>query len=282
MKILTFDIEEWFHILDHESTKTVDKWAKYEPRIHNNVNRILNLIEHPDLKATFFCLGWITQKYPDVVKKIADKGYELASHSDMHQLSYEMSPLEFKNDVERSIKSLEDLTGQKIICFRSPGFSITEKNKWALEILTELGIEIDCSIFPANRSHGGFPSFKSPVPSIIKYNGIILKELPINYISMGNIPVIFSGGGYFRLLPYYLIKKWTLQSDYVMSYLHPRDFDPLQPKLNDLSTFRKFKSYVGLKKTERKLKNWLTDFEFTDINTANQMIDWNQVPTIFL
>ena len=123
--------------------------------------------------------------------------------------------------------------------------TFTKANKWAFEILYELGIEIDSSIFPANRSHGGLPSFKSKYPSIISYNGVSLKEFPINYHSIFNKKIIYSGGGYFRFIPYTAIKKWSKCSDYIMSYFHPRDFDFNQPIIKELSTFRKFKSYVG-------------------------------------
>jgi polysaccharide deacetylase family protein (PEP-CTERM system associated) len=282
MNILTFNIEEWFHILDNESTKTINEWKNYEVRIHQNMERIFNILERTNTKATFFCLGWIAETYPGVVKEIVSRGYEVGTHTRMHQLIYEQTPAEFEKDLEYSIKTLENITGQKVKYFRAPGFSITENEKWAFEILVKHGIEVDCSIFPASRSHGGFPSYKQPTPSILKYNGIELKELPINYSIVAGKPIIYSGGGYFRLFPYPLIQKWTKQSDYVMSYLHPRDFDAKQPVIKELSAFRKFKSYVGLKGAEKKLEKWLTDFEFVDIQTAVQQVKWNNVPVVKL
>jgi len=280
MNILTFDIEEWFHLLDHESTKTVNDWKTYESRLHSNMERIFTVLEKTNTKATFFCLGWIAEKYPDVIKDIVNRGYEIGSHTYMHQLVYEQTKEEFKNDLARSVKTLEDITGHKVKYFRAPGFSITENEKWAFEVLVKNGIEVDCSIFPAPRAHGGFPSYQQPVPSILKYNGIELKELPISYSTVFGKPVIFSGGGYFRLFPYPLIKHWTKQSGYVMSYLHPRDFDAKQPMIQDLPITRKFKSYVGLKGAMKKLENWLTDFEFVDLSTAVSDINWDRVPRI--
>ncbi|MBN4062523.1 polysaccharide deacetylase family protein, partial [Bacteroidales bacterium AH-315-I05] len=152
MKVLTFDIEEWFHILDEPSTKTEKQWENYESRIHLNVDRILELLETKKQKATFFCLGWIAKKYPEVIRKIDDMGYEIATHSNLHQLVYEQTREEFKTDLENSIKLIEDITGKKIRVYRAPGFSIKEENKWAFEVLIENGIEVDCSIFPAERS----------------------------------------------------------------------------------------------------------------------------------
>lgn len=282
MNILTFDIEEWFHLLDNESTKTINEWKNYEVRIHANMERIFNILDITNTKATFFCLGWIAETYPEVIKEIATRGYEVGTHTRMHQLIYEQTPAEFEKDLEYSIKTLENITGQKVKYFRAPGFSITENEKWAFEILVKQGIEVDSSIFPASRAHGGFPSYKEPIPTLLKYNGIQLKELPINYSTFVGNPIIFSGGGYFRLFPYPLIKKWTNQSGYVMSYLHPRDFDAGQPVIKELSLPRKFKSYVGLKGATNKLEKWLSDFEFIDVGTAIKTINWDEVPVMEL
>ena len=282
MKILTFDIEEWFHLLSNGSTKTVVQWANYECRIHANMEHILSILEKQDQKATFFCVGWIAEKYPELIKSIAQKGFEIGSHSQMHQLVYEQSPKEFTNDLDSSIKTIEDLTGKKVKYFRAPGFSIRKDNKWAFEILAQHGIEVDCSISPLQRTHVSYPSFSIPVPSILKYNGIELKELPINYNSWFGKPIMYSGGGYFRLFPYSIMKKWIKKSDYVMSYLHPRDFDAEQPMIDGLSLKRKFKSYVGLKGATQKLDKLLFDFEFVDIKTANKQIDWEKVPIVNL
>ena len=282
MNILTFDIEEWFHILDHESTKTVNEWNSYEKRIHKNLEKIFLLLESTNSNATFFCLGWIAEKYPEIVREIVHKGYEIGTHSRMHQLVFEQAPKEFSDDLEYSIKTLEDISSKKVKYYRAPGFSITRNEKWAFEMLLEQGIEIDCSIFPANRSHGGFQSFGEPVPSIINYNGIELKELPLNYTKVLGNSIVFSGGGYFRLFPYWLINFWTKQSDYTMSYLHPRDFDTGQPVIKDLSIIRKFKSYIGIQGALKKLELWLSDNDFIDIDSANNLINWKTVPRIYL
>ena len=282
MNILTFDIEEWFHLLDNESTKTEQDWQKYESRIVQNMERIFRVLEGTNTKASFFVLGWIAEKYPNVVREICDRGYEIGSHTTFHQLVYNQDRNSFLNDVNRSIKTLEDISGEKIKMFRAPGFSITEKNLWAFEVLHELGIEIDSSVFPASRAHGGFSQYGVAQPSLLNYNGIQLKEFPINTASTFNKPLIFSGGGYFRLLPYSAIKYLTNKSDYVMSYFHPRDFDFNQPLIKDLPIHRKFKSYVGLKSAEKKLRRWVSDFEFNDIKTANEIINWNNVKKINL
>jgi polysaccharide deacetylase family protein (PEP-CTERM system associated) len=282
MKILTFDIEEWFHILDNKKTKSVKEWNKFDSRIHLGMDLIYDVLQKTKKSATFFVVGWMAEKYPNIIREISERGYEIGSHTHLHQLAYDQDRTTFFNDVEKSIKTLEDCTGKKVTSFRAPGFSITKNNKWAFEVLHELGITKDSSVFPAGRSHGGLPSYARSEPSILKYNGIQLKEFPINTHTILGKPFIFSGGGYFRLLPYELIKSFTKKSDYVMSYFHPRDFDYEQPLVPGLSLPRRFKSYVGLKKCKPKLERWLNDFDFIDIQQANKKVNWAKTPIVNL
>lgn len=282
MNILTFDVEEWFHLLDFDATRGEEQWRQYEVRIYENVERILNLLEETHTKATFFIIGWVAKTYPDLVRKIAEK-YEIGSHTMTHQLVWQQSPEEFRKDVEASVKLLEDITGQKVTSFRAPGFSIRESEKYAFETLHELGITTDCSVFPAQHAHGGMPSYSEPVPSLIKYHGVQMEEFPVTFKNIAGKHLIYSGGGYFRLFPYSLIKKWSKEQDkYLMSYIHPRDLDGGQPVLEGLPLSRRFKSYVGVKGAEKKLRQYLTDFDFMDIRTARQQIDWNNVPVVNL
>lgn len=282
MKILTFDIEEWFHILDNDSTKTIKEWSNYETRIHSNMDRIFNFLAKSNQKATFFVVGWIAEKYPEVVKKIDTNGHEIGSHTHMHQLMHNQNKVEIQQDLQKSINILESITGKKVNMFRAPGFSITENNKYVFDILAENGITHDSSIFPAGRAHGGFPSYANAEPSIIDLNGYQIKEFPINTVSVLNKKWIYSGGGYFRLTPYTMIKYWTNSSEYTMTYFHPRDFDPDQPIIKELSLSRKFKSYVGLKSCMKKLEKWISDFDFIDLSNADRLIDWNKVPVVKL
>lgn len=282
MHILTFDVEEWFHLLDFDATRTEDKWDTYEVRIHDNVDRVFRILDETDTKATFFIIGWVAKKYPELVRKIADK-YEIGSHTMTHQLVWQQSQDEFRNDVDSSIKLLQDITGKPVKYFRAPGFSIRESEAWAFDIMADLGIEIDCSVFPAAHAHGGLPQYPDPVPTIIEHNGVRIKELPISTCNVMGKPIIFSGGGYFRLLPYGAIRKMTLQNpDYTLAYIHPRDLDAGQPMLEGLPLTRKFKSYVGLKGAENKLRRYLTDFRFVDVAEADKTIDWNSVPVVKL
>ncbi len=282
MNILTFDIEDWYHLLDNQSTKTEAQWSSFEPRIHQNMEIIYDILEESKVGATFFVVGWMAEKFPEVIRGIADRGYEIGSHTHLHQLVYEQDRTTFFKDVEKSIKTIEDCSGKKVTSFRAPGFSITEDNKWAFEVLYELGIKVDSSVFPASRAHGGFSAYKVASPSLLEYNGAKLMEFPINTRSVLGKPFIFSGGGYFRLLPYGVIKNCTLNSDYVMTYFHPRDFDYDQPILKGLSRARQFKSYVGLKSCKPKLEKWLNDFKFIDLKEAILKVDWTKAETVNL
>lgn len=282
MNILSFDIEEWFHLLDFDATRTEAEWGKFEVRIHENVERIFRILDETDTKATFFIIGWIAKTYPELVKKIAER-YQIGCHTMNHQLVWQQTPEEFREDVSSGVKLLEDITGKKVECFRAPGFSIRASEGWAFEILAELGIKYDCSIFPAEHAHGGMPSYPKAVPGIIEYHGIRMKEFPVSFKKIAGKHIIFSGGGYFRLCPYPLVKQWTRESsDYLLAYIHPRDLDGNQPMLEGLPLMRKFKSYVGLKGAEKKLRHWLTDFDFMDVETAVTKVDWDKAPVVVI
>lgn len=282
MNILTFDVEEWFHLLDNSATRSELQWKGFEVRIHENMDRIFRILEDTHTEATFFVIGWIAKTYPEVVKRIAER-YEIGSHTMSHQLVWQQTPDEFRKDAEDSIHMLEDLTGKKVKYFRAPGFSIRKSEAWAFETLKNLGIEIDCSVFPAHHAHGGIPSYGHAVPKIIQHGDAEIKELPIGSKEIQGHKIIFSGGGYFRLLPYWMIKRFTRQNpDYLLSYIHPRDLDAGQPMIHGLPMERRFKSYVGLKGAERKLRRWLSDFDFVDIGAADKLIDWQSAPRIIL
>lgn len=280
MKILTFDIEEWFHLLDNNSTRTEREWAQYPPRIEKNVERILDLLERKGQTATFFCLGWIARKYPHVVRRVAEQGHEIGCHSDMHQLVYEQTAEQFKADLRNALHSIEDAVGKKVISYRAPGFSVTSSSPWFFEALIEQGIEVDSSIFPAPRSHGGYPDFGTASPVLVETPSGVVKELPINTRTVFGKPIIFSGGGYFRIIPLPLLRRWFRSSDYVMTYFHPRDFDAGQPVIRDLPPLRKFKSYVGLSSSLAKLEAILAEDHYLDLRSAVNRIDWRRIRTI--
>ena len=280
MNILTFDIEDWYNC---DFISGDFNWDKYEVRIYEGIERILEELDRRKIKGTFFCLGWIAEKHPDVVRRIDSHGHHIGCHSYQHELAFRLDEKGFRKDTEKSKKLLEDLIGREVDAYRAPGFSITKNNTWAFEVLSELGFLYDCSIFPSEHDYGGFPSFGASEPVLLRLrNGKTLKEFPINFKNFLGKDFVFSGGGFFRLFPYWLIRIWSQQTSYVMTYFHTRDFDPNQPMLSNLPLARKFKSYVGLKGAFSKFQHYLDDFEFINILQANDLTEWNTKRSIHM
>lgn len=251
-------------------------------RIYEGVERILNELEKRGLKGTFFCLGWLAENHPDVIRNIHKAGHQIGCHSYQHQLSTRFTPETFKEDTYKAKSLIEDAICEGIDIFRAPGFSITHNNLWAFDVLCELGFKYDSSVFPAHHDYGGMPDYGNAEPAVITHNGLSIKEFPINIHKIRGKNLVFSGGGFFRLFPYWLIKKWGKHSDYMMTYFHPRDFDVDQPVVQGLPALRRFKSYVGLKTAFSKFQKLLSDFDFINIETADKNIDWSSARKIQL
>ena len=271
MNILTFDIEEW---IGYEYLGKGNK-NYFLPILDKYLVYLLDILDKYNQKATFFCLGQLAKEYPNVIKQIFERGHDIGCHSNIHRLVTSMNPDAFFQDTQLALRKLEDICGKKIISYRAPAFSITEQNKWAFEILIDLGIQYDSSIFPASRSFGGFPTLSVFQPFILKFREKELKEFPVNMKRVFGKDIAFSGGGYFRLVPYHFIKKWTRDSSYTMTYFHIRDFDKEQKVIYSL---RYFKSYYGIKNAFEKFQQYLADFQFLSLERAYQKIDWDNVP----
>lgn len=277
MNILTFDIEDWYNC---DFISEDFHWDKYEVRIYDGVGRILDELAKRNQKGTFFCLGWLAEHHPSIIKIIADEGHQVGCHSYQHELATRFTPQQFREDTYKAKSLIENVIGKKVDVFRAPGFSITEKNPWALDVLVELGFKYDSSVFPSDHDYGGMPSYGKGEPAIIKHGDITIKEFPITIHEIAGKHLVFSGGGFFRLFPYSLIKSWSKQSGYLMTYFHPRDFDPDQPMIDYLPMMRKFKSYVGLKTSFKKFQRYLDDFDFVNIEEADKRIDWESAKKI--
>lgn len=280
--ILTFDIEEWFHILDIDDLEAQERWDQFEVRIFNNTYRILELLDRHSLKATFFILGWAAKRYPELVRAISEQGHQIGTHSMDHALIYKTTPKLFRQDLKESMAILEDIIGEKVKAYRAPGFSMTRETFWAFDILAEEGIEVDSSIFPASRGHGGIKDFAFDRPFRIDAGGHLIKEFPLNIIKLAKLRIPFSGGGYFRILPFPAIQFFSRISDYLITYFHPRDFDPEQPVLEELPLVRRWKSYTGLKGSLKRFSRYVEKYDFIDIASADRMIDWEKVPLMSL
>jgi polysaccharide deacetylase family protein (PEP-CTERM system associated) len=279
MNILTFDIEEWFHVFEDHNNSDVANWLTFEKRLPYMVDVLLDLLSKHNTKATFFCMGWIVRRYPEIINKISSKGYEIGSHSDLHKLAHTQTKKQYSDDLKSSIESIESLIGKKVRSYRAPGFSIKSSNTWAFEELIKNGIEFDASVFPLERKFGGFNNLPENDPFILKSNDGSIKEFPMNSHSILNKKIVFSGGGFFRILPTKIIQNLIGKTDYVMTYLHPRDFDNEQP-FNTLSFSRHLKSRIGTSSAISKLEFLIENYKFIDIAEASQLINWETKKSI--
>ena len=254
--ILTFDLEEWFHLCLDEAPSS---WDKYERRFEKNADYLLETLDQNNVKATFLVLGWIARKYPEIIRKISENGHDVGSHSNVHNLVYEQSEEEFEKDLTESLKILEDVTSKKISIYRAPAFSINTQSKWALEIIAENGINCDLSLFQGHHSLGGIAGKTIDEPFYINTQSGKILEYPMTLTKIFGLTFATCGGGYFRLLPFSIIKALLKQNEYRMTYFHPRDFDYGQPRIS-MSAMKYFKTYVGLLSSKSKFQQLLENF----------------------
>jgi polysaccharide deacetylase family protein (PEP-CTERM system associated) len=278
--VLTIDIEDWFHILDIGSTPSIEEWSKLESKVTKNTQVILDLLNKHDTKGTFFVLGWVAEHFPDLVREIERQGHEIGTHGYSHELVYNLTPNEFRRDVARSLEVLARITSRPILGYRAPGFSIAHSSLWALDILVELGLQYDASIFPMSRNHGGLPGFSGEAVWLTTPLGHKILEIPVTPTTLFNKKVYLFGGGYFRLAPYSAIAAGIAQLNNqgkpALVYLHPREFDPQHPQLK-MKPSRSFTSYVNLHKTHSKFERMIQDFKFNSIEKIWQISrDGNQ------
>lgn len=290
MNILTFDTEEWYL----ERVLYGGRQFKYQ-QYDNTFSKLLDDLDRCGIKATFFCLGKLTQERPDVIRMIADKGHEVGCHSNEHTWLTKMNEKVLKVDTIEAIKALEDVSGMKVVSYRAPAFSITPENKWALSVLAECEIENDSSVFPAGRDFGGYAPFPQDTPCYINYEGVKLKEYPISMTTVLGKRMAYSGGGYFRLLPYWLVKCKMRKKDYNICYFHLNDLINQKIKMKSRKEYedyfhepgtlknrlmRYMKSNIGNGDGYGKLKKMMSDYPFTCIRDCG--FDWANAKTIEL
>jgi polysaccharide deacetylase family protein (PEP-CTERM system associated) len=263
--IFSIDVEDWYHILDVPSAPSLAQWDTLPARVEANFRRLLDILSERQVRATCFFIGHIAQRFPALVREARDRGHEIASHSHAHRLVYEMTPAEFLEDASRSRKLLEDISGGPVSGYRASGFSVTEETPWFFEKLVEAGYSYDSSTFPATRGHGGLKSGRLE-PHRRRTAAGELVEFPVTVADVLGKRLCFFGGGYLRLFPYPLVKQMSRlvlgQGRPVIFYVHPREIDPDHPRL-PMSTPRRFKTYVNLRTTERKIRSILSDFPLT-------------------
>ena len=305
---LTIDVEDYFQVQAFAEHIRYEDWGNYACRVEKNTYRIIDILKGrpTNLKATFFVLGWIAERYPGLIKEIHSQGHEIACHGYAHRLIYEQAPEEFREDVKKAKAILEDLTGEPVIGYRAPSYSITRDSLWAFEVLMEEGFQYDSSVFPIRHDFYGIPEaprfpflvslngngrpeFKpidssflngticspsnptnslDPRPSTLAPQALI--EFPLSTFPLGRFNLPLSGGGYFRLLPYPIIKKGLKRINEnenrpFIFYLHPWELDPDQPRISGAGIKSKFRHYLNLDKTETRFKHLLKDFNFSSI-----------------
>ena len=263
--IFSVDVEDWFHILDSPSTPPLSEWELLPSRVEKNFLKLLDIFSERNVRVTCFFLGWVAQKFPELVKTASERGHEIASHGYAHQLIYRMGPRRFFEDAVKSKAVIEDVLGRPILGYRSSGFSVTEETAWFFDELREAGFRYDSSVFPGWRAHGGLKTRRyAPYRIGSSPDGLI--EFPVTVNEVGGQPICFFGGGYLRLSPYFLIRRMASdvlqQGRPVVFYIHPREIDPEHPRL-PMGLARRFKSYINLRTTEDKIRRLLGEFEFS-------------------
>jgi len=265
------DLEEWFHVCGVETAYQDPRtWDTAPAFVEKDTEVLLDLLDDAGVAATFLTLGWLGRKYPRLIRRIVRQGHEIGCHGCYHRLIFEQSPAQFRREVSAARKILQDASGQAVTCFRAPGFSMKRECFWAYPILVEEGIQIDVSIVPAARDHGGIKGFGREPFCMVTESGE-LTVFPLSVMRLAGRDVPFSGGGYLRLFPLSLIRYGFRQNHRrglpVMTYIHPRELNPALPRL-DLPYRKSFKYYVGLRKCERKLRRLLAAYRFGTVSDA--------------
>ena len=262
---MTIDVEDYFHVSVFDGVVPRADWGRMESRVCRNTERLLAILADADVRATFFVLGWVAERYPALVREIAAEGHEIASHGYAHRLIYDQTPVAFRDDVRRARLLLEDASGQAVVGYRAPSYSITPRSLWALDVLMEEGYEYDSSVFPIRHDRYGIP-VSARHPYAIRRGALMLLEVPASTVRRGpfNFPV--AGGGYFRLLPYWWTRSGIARLNRVerrpaVFYIHPWEVDPAQPRLST-SLLGRFRHYRNLNKAEERLRRLVSEFRF--------------------
>lgn len=268
---LTVDVEDYFHVAAFERNIKPADWAGMPVRVEKNTFRLLDLFDTHQAKATFFMLGWVAERFPSLVQEIQRRGHEVASHGYNHLKATSQSPDEFLEDVSRAKKLLEDITGHGVTGYRAPSFSIGKQNEWAFNALQKAGYQYSSSTYPVIHDLYGTPDW--PQQPYLRHEGIWECPMPVLTMLGRQLPV--AGGGYFRLLPYWisrrLVSRYVKQKDIpYMFYCHPWEIDPEQPRIVDAPLRSRFRHYVNLSKMEAKIGYLLQDFNWRSVNEVYQ------------
>jgi polysaccharide deacetylase family protein (PEP-CTERM system associated) len=265
---MSVDVEDYFQVSAFDTVVSRADWSTLESRVVTNTERLLDLFERSNIKSTFFVLGWVAEHFPALVRNIAARGHEIASHGYNHQLVYSLTPQAFREDVGSAKRLLEDLSGKVVRGYRAPSYSIVERSLWALDVLIEEGYEYDTSIFPIHHDRYGIADAERHTHVLRRPSGALI-EVPASTVRMSGVNLPIGGGGYFRLLPY----AWTqwginrvnaTEHKPVVFYLHPWEVDPAQPRFR-ASAVSRFRHYTNLSATVSRLTRLIETFRFDTI-----------------
>ena len=273
------DVEEHFQVLNFQRGIAREQWVDHESRVGGNTRAVMDLMDEAGVRGTFFVLGWVADRNPELVREIAARGHELASHGWSHTPLTKLDQRAFRDEAERTKKLLEDQSGSEVIGFRAPSFSILEGTFWGLDVLLELGYRYDSSIFPVRHPDYGVPDAPREIHARETPGGARIVELPMTVASLLGRRVPVSGGGYFRLLPYG-VTRWGLRQANrrgrpAVFYLHPWEVDPGQPDLRrHTSRLGAFRHYTGLRRTAGRLRRLMRTFSFAPCGDVLRRAGW--------
>ena len=266
---MTIDVEDYFQVSAFAPHIARDSWDHMPCRVERNVDAILEILDEHRAQATFFTLGWMAERYRDMVRSIVAQGHELASHGYAHQRATDQSPQEFYQDITRAKSLLEDIGGVAVQGYRAPSFSIGRTNLWAQSTLKKAGYRYSSSVYPIRHDHYGMPD--APRFAFYPEGADGLLELPVTTVSLFNRNLPAGGGGYFRLLPY-SVSRWclkrvnTVDRQPCIFYFHPWEIDPGQPRQKNISVKTRFRHYVNLSAMERRIRALCKDFHWDRID----------------
>jgi len=262
---LTVDVEDWFHICDIPGDyDDVERWDTFPSRVVENTRRLLEIFDEAGVRGTFFFLGWVAERFPELVREVKEAGHEIASHGYAHKLIYEVGEEGMREELTRGLEALRAAGADEVVGFRGAGFSLKKGEGWFYNLLAELGFKYDSTVFPARRGHGGWEDAPTRPFKVETEKGVVW-EFPISVVELMGKRVPFSGGGYLRIMPAPILRRCFRQLNEkgipCVLYIHPREIDPDHPRL-PMPLLRRFKSYVNIKGTEGKLRMLLSEFEF--------------------
>jgi polysaccharide deacetylase family protein (PEP-CTERM system associated) len=276
---MSIDVEDYFHVSVFDGLIPRDEWNGLQSRVVANTERLLAIFDETAVKSTFFVLGWVAERFPGLVRQIADAGHEVASHGFAHRLVYDQTHAAFRDDVRRAKALLEEATGREVLGFRAPSYSITPRSLWALDVLIEEGYRYDASIFPIVHDRYGIPVSARQPYTVNRPAGTLI-EVPASTVRVGPCNLPIAGGGYFRILPYqwtrWGIARLNAGGEAAVFYLHPWEIDPEQPRLR-AGMLSRFRHYRNLAQTETRLRALLRDFRFAPVRSL--LTDRGSVPS---